>query len=438
MNESVPSMQQPAPGLTGAPGRPPAAAAIGAGGSAVPSRAIPPDLLAALRRASPATAHHVHFNHASASLQPETVAEAVELFVRAEGRTGAHAALADHREELDDARCAVADLIGAAPANIAFVGTATHAWGLALSAAVAGGARHLTSVRNEWGPNLLNAFRERRDHGLAVRVTEPDRLGRLDPGRYEDAHVPGGILAAPLVPTSSGMVNPVEDLAAVARARDALLFVDAAQAVGQMPVDVLFLGADVLVFPSRKWLRGPKGVAVLFASDRALARMGTPALVDQVGVKWDRDDDFSTNADASRFESFEHSPAARLGLREAARVAAGVGLDCIQSRIRDLTGYLVASFDAAGLPRPLEDTAGATSGILTFTAPLLDAREVARDLHARGTFVAAIGRNYARLALADRGGVEAILRVSVHYINTEQEVDRLIEQVAPFLRWRAG
>ena len=389
--------------------------------------------VAELRHRTPAVAHHIHFNHASTSLPALEVTDSVTAYLREESAAGAHAVLRARDGDLRDARQRVANLLGAPARNIAFTGTATQSWALALGAAVAGGARQLTTVRNEWGPNFLNAFRMAEPDRFAVTVVDPDDHGRLDPTAIMRDCAPGGIIAVPLVPTTSGMVNAVEELADAAAKRDQLLFVDAAQAVGQIPVSVEALGADVLVFPSRKWLRGPKGAAVLFVSDRALSRMASPPIIDQVGIEWDRDRAFSLRDDASRFESFEFNPGIRLGLGEAARLAREIGPANIQAAIRSLVEYLHEQFARKGLPQPFETIGGRTSGIVTFADPSLDVDAIAQELQRHSIFVASIGRNYARLELAARG-VSKILRVSVHYFNTRDEVDALADRLAAAIR----
>lgn len=95
------------------------------------------------------------------------------------------------------------------------------------------------------------------------------------------------------------------------------MFVDAAQAAGREPITMTSWGADVVVMPARKWLRGPRGQALMALSDRALALMGDPPLLDQEGSAWVAARDWNTRRDARRFESFEFSPAGRLGFERS-------------------------------------------------------------------------------------------------------------------------
>lgn len=386
--------------------------------------------IAALRAATPATAHHIHLNHASTSLLPAAVTRAMEAFLVTEQAMGAHAAMDMRAGELEAVRRDVADLIGAQPRHIAFTDTATRGWMLALEACVAGGARSFATVRNEWGANVLNALRLGQRSGMRVALAATDSQGRADADQLLTLAGAGGVAALPLVPTASGTRNELTALAAEARRRDILLMVDAAQAVGQLPVDAPGLGADVMVFPARKWLRGPKGVAVLFLSDRALARLGPPAMVDLAGGSWEHDDTFTLRADARRFESFDFNPAVRLGLGAAARLANDLDPARIAARIRGLVTYTLTRLEARGVPLPLEDPGGAPTGLLTWAGPRPDVDKAVSALRTQGVFAAAISPNHARLALADRGA-GTVLRVSIHYFNTEAEIDAFATRLAP-------
>lgn len=83
------------------------------------------------------------------------------------------------------------------------------------------------------------------------------------------------------------------------RPDNCLLFVDGAQAIEQFPVRMANTGADVLVAPSRRWLRGPRGEAIMAISDRALARLGDPPVRSQAGSRWTLIDGYDTRDDAA-------------------------------------------------------------------------------------------------------------------------------------------
>ena len=87
------------------------------------------------------------------------------------------------------------------------------------------------------------------------------------------AHPDVGLVAVVHAETSSGILNPLPQIAALARARNALLVVDAVASVGGHPLDVDGLGIDVCVIGAQKALAGPAGLSMLSVSARAWAAM---------------------------------------------------------------------------------------------------------------------------------------------------------------------
>lgn len=379
-----------------------------------------PSELAHMRAGTPSVTHRIHLNHASTSLMPLAVTRAMADFIALEQTIGTHAAMEARAGEIEGARRDVADLIGCAPHNIAFLDTATRGWALAFGAIVASGTRRIAMARNDWGANILNASAMAASGGVQVSLVATSPLGQVDPEALARAGA-GGAIAFSLVPTASGAANPAQAIGAAAQRREALVMIDAAQAVGQIPVDVVTLGADVLVFPARKWLRGPKGAAVLFVSDRLLTQAGPP-LLDLGGVTWSGECAHVWRDDARRFESFDFNPAARLGVGAAARLASEFDTERIAARIRKLVTHACDRIAEAGAPLPLEARNPAGTGILTWSDPRLEVGAIVAALRMQGVLAAEIGAGQARLAIAARGA-GSVLRVAVHYFNTEDEID---------------
>src|SRR5437870_12204784 len=92
-----------------------------------------------------------------------------------------------------------------------------------------------------------------------------------------------------------------------------------------MAVDVRELRCDYLAATARKFVRGPRGIGFLYASDRMLERGAFPLFVDMRGADWTDPDAFRLADGARRFENWEFAHALVLGLGEAARYALAVG-----------------------------------------------------------------------------------------------------------------
>ena len=367
----------------------------------------------------------IYLNHASASPFSDGVAEVMIAQIEAEARLGKNAARAAAREELTSARACVARLLDTRADNLAFGETSTALWGTALCALLGRRSLRVVTVRNEWGAQLLTLQALSRRGMIDVEILPTSEDGRFDPDDLARAARDADVVSVPLVPSLSGMRNDIVTL----DDSDALLFVDAAQAVGQMPVSAA--PADVLTFPARKWLGGPRGVAAMHVSDRALDRMSEPLILDQGGGTWAAEG-FEPVASAARFERHDFDVAARLGMGQAARACLDAGPARIEGRIGDLSRHLVTRWAERGMPGFVERPGAGATGIWTFTSPGIRGPDDIDALEAAGVTVAGIGANYGRLALADRR-TDFVVRLALHHTDRQETIDVAIDRIAATL-----
>jgi cysteine desulfurase / selenocysteine lyase len=228
------------------------------------------------------------------------------------------------------------------------------------------------------------------------------------------------------VPTQGGLVNPAAAAGAVTRAAGVPLLLDACQSVGQLPLDVGALGCDILSATGRKFLRAPRGTGFLYVR-RGLIEQLEPPFLDMHSARWEPDGSFTMRDDARRFENWETYVAGKVGLGVAADYAVDVGLEEIWNRDRTLAARLRELL--ASVPGVTVRDRGATKGaIVTFTAPR-PARDVQASLASVGVNVSIVTTPSARLDLEPRG-IDEMIRASVHYFNTDEELERLVETVA--------
>ena len=229
------------------------------------------------------------------------------------------------------------------------------------------------------------------------------------------------------VPTSGGLVNPAAEVGELCRRHGAVYVLDACQSAGQVPLDVGTIGCDVLSATGRKYLRGPRGVGFLYAGPRALERI-EPPLLDLRAADWTADGEYRVRADARRFETWETNYAAKLGLGAAVDHALAVGVERSWPRVEALGAQLREGLTAvAGVH--VHDKGPVRCGIVTFTVDGMTAPEVTDELRREGINTSVSPVEYARLDLGARG-LAAVVRASVHYYNTEDEVDLVVDAVA--------
>ncbi len=232
------------------------------------------------------------------------------------------------------------------------------------------------------------------------------------------------------MPTSGGLVNPIVEIGKIARDAGILYLVDACQSVGQMPIDVQKIGCDILSTTGRKYLRGPRGTGLLYVRQHMLERLEPPFL-DLHAATWTAPDHYIMRSDARRFETWETNYAGKIGLATAIDYALTWGLDNIWRRIKTLSYQLRTGL--AILPGVIIRDQGITQcGIVTFTVDGVDPATIKQHLASRHINTSVAVRSSNLLDLQARG-IETMLRASVHYYNTEDEIALLCSSIEELL-----
>lgn len=387
--------------------------------------------VAALRAATPGTAHVAHLNNAGAALMSAATLAAVHAHLDLEAAAGGYEAADRAADARAATRANAAALLGGSPDEVAIVANDTAAfakafWGFVLGGGLRGGGRILVD-RVAYGSHYFATRQAAALTGATVEVvpSHPDGSLDLDALRARlDRDV--RLMAATHVPTHRGLVNPVAEVGAACRAAGVPFFLDACQSVGQLPVDVGTIGCDVLTATGRKWLRGPRGTGLLWVRRGFLERLD-PVGLDGVGSTW-APDGYVLNPDATRFEEFEQPVAAVIGLGVAIGEVLTLGIDAIADRIGALAEGLRARLDAVPGVR-VRDGGRVRSGIVTFTVGGVEAADVRAALAAAGVNVSTSGVGSAQLDLAG-ADYEQVVRASPHVYNTDDELDRLVDVVA--------
>lgn len=381
-----------------------------------------------LRRETPACDAIAHFDNAGASLMPNPIVQAITDHLELERQFGGYEAAARAGDRLQRFYASVASLLRAAPEEIAFAENATRAWDMAVYALPLQEGDRILTHASEYRSNYLAFLHLAKRRGIQIDLIPSDESGQVDLDLIPKLLTPRTkVLALTHIPMQDGLVNPVEKAGQIAKDLGLIYVLDGCQAVGQLDVNVQKIGCHILTGTGRKFLRGPRGTGFLYI-EKTLADQLDPPFIDAQSAEWTGPQAYRLMPGAQRFESFERNFAGMLGLMTAADYALAIGLTQIEDRVTALSYMLREKL--AELPHiRLLDQGEKKSGIVTFEGLKADAATIAAKLRQQNITVSVLTENQAWLDLQDRK-LPSLVRASVHYFNTEDEIDQFSKTLA--------
>ncbi len=375
-----------------------------------------------------ATEDLIHFDNAGASLMPRCVFDAQKDHLQLEAALGGYEAARLKQVEIDAVYASVARLLSCRQDEIAIVENATVGWTMAFYAIPFAAGDRILTAEAEYASNYLAYLQLKAEKGIEVETIPSTADGELDVGALEsmiDERVK--LISVTHVPTNGGLVNPVEEIGAVARAHNITYLVDACQSAGQLPLDVDAIQCDLLSATGRKYLRGPRGIGFLYVSRRILESLHPP-MIDLFSAAWVDVDCYELRKDARRFENWENNYAARLGLGSAVDYALQIGLDNIEVEVTRLAETLRSRL--AEIPGvDVHDIGKRKCGIVSFTIDGIDATEIETRLRENKVQVS-LSSPASTLIDARRRDLPDLVRASLHYFNRDAEIDIVAGLVA--------
>jgi selenocysteine lyase/cysteine desulfurase len=394
--------------------------------------------IAAARSFFPGTRNQVFLDAACVSLMPTQAEEALRqlgerlLTCPARDASAHHIAL---DQTADQPRREAARLIGARPEDIALVESTTQGLqAVATAVPLRRGDRVLVGETEFLGLAVPWIPMQQRD-GFHIDVV-PCRAGRLladDFAQRIDKQTRMILLSS--VQWNNGFRADLAAFSEVCRAKDVILVVDAIQQLGAMPLDVGQTPVDFLVCGGHKWLNAPTGRGFLYVHPRQLERLTPPAWgylnIAEPAEGWAayfatptipavRDYDFTPTARRFEIGGTANYPG-NVALGASLALINNLGRDAIARHIVRLTDLLIDGLRRAGATVVSPAEPEARSGIITFSLGEGPARDTA-FLHQLWDQRILISQRYT----AGVGG----LRVSVHFFNNEDDVERLAAAAA--------
>ncbi|HXT61122.1 MAG TPA: aminotransferase class V-fold PLP-dependent enzyme [Pirellulales bacterium] len=376
----------------------------------------------------------IYLDHAATSWpKPDAVYAAVDRYQRELGAPagrGAYAEAVQASQMVESARRAVAVFLQAEDSRrIVFTFNGTDSLNLALHGSLDAAGGHVVTTEVEHN-SVLRPLRTLVDAGrIEVSQVACDALGVVDPDDMRRALRPDTKLVA-LTHASNvtGALQPVAEVGRITREHGALYLVDAAQSLGEIPLSVQELQADLLAAPGHKGLLGPLGTGVLYIRPGVERRL---ASLRQGGTGSHSEDDRQPDQLPDKYES------GNLNVGGIAGLAAGIqwlnerGLAEVRRHAVKLTERLMAGLAAIDGARLFGPPAGGRVGVVSMTLEGLDCQELAASLDSAYRIQTRPGLHCAPAMHRALGTLESggTVRFSMGATTTAEEVDSAIEAV---------
>ena len=370
----------------------------------------------------------IHFNNAGSAMTPAPVADYLQAYLRDDEIKGGYETAAARDDELENFYEATARLVNGSPDEVAFIENATRAWDQVFYAfPLSEGDKILTTV-SEYGSNLIAYLQRARQTGAEVVIIPNDNHGQIDTNALEAAiDSRTKLISISHVPTGGGLVNPAKEVGRIARAHGILYLLDACQSAGQIPLDVEELGCDFLSATGRKYLRGPRATGLLWVRREWITKL-EPPMLDQFSADLLDAETYVVREDARRFENWERYFAGQAALGVAIDYAMEWGIDAIWERVSALAARLREELSANPEVK-LTDEGAVKCGLVTFQHARFKASEIKTKLTARNINVSVSDGPGMRLSYLARGLEAGMVRSSVHYYNTDEEIDCFVAAI---------
>ncbi|PSQ50667.1 cysteine desulfurase [Halobacteriales archaeon SW_7_65_23] len=375
----------------------------------------------------------VYLDNAATAQTPNQVIDAMSDYYR-ETNANVHRGLHHLSQEAsiayEDAHDRLAEFVGASGGREEMIFTknttdgenlVAYSWGLH----ELGPGDEVVTTEMEHHSSLVTWQQIAKRTGAEIKYVRVDDDGRLDMDHAKELITDDtGMVSVVHVSNTLGTKNPVGALAEIAHDHDAYIFVDGAQSVPTMPVDVEEIGADFYAFSGHK-MAGPTGIGGLYGRKELLEGMepfyyggGMIRKVTYEDSKW---------ADLPwKFEAGTPPIAEGIGLAAAADYLDDIGMERIERHENELAQYALerlAEFDDIEIYGP---PAGVErGGLVSFNLESVHAHDLSEVLN--DFAVAVRAGDHCTQPLHDKLGVAASTRASFYVYNTTDEIDTMVD-----------
>jgi len=379
--------------------------------------AHPPSFWEDVRNAFPLTRERTYFNNGTFGPSPTPVVEAIKSSIDTVYTSGEYGSIEDTREH-------IAAFVKVKTEEISLTHNTTEGinivtWGLPLKSGDEVISRH------EHVGNALPWLNRARLHGIVLKTFEPALTadGNLMIIRNMIT-ARTRVIAIPHITCTTGLVFPVQEIAALARSKNIFTAIDGAHGAGTLNLDLKALGCDFYATSCHKWMLGPSGTGFLYVREALLDTLQTYFVGAHADTGWD----MQVNPvvlkgyapTAHRYDFGSQSTPLYTGVSEAINFLEAIGMRKIEERVRELSTHLQQQLLTLGskieMLTPQEPESRLS--MISFRIQGMDFTE----------FNTLASKNKFRIRMVPESGLNA-LRISTHIYNSYDEIDRFFALV---------
>lgn len=228
-----------------------------------------------------------------------------------------------------------------------------------------------------------------------------------------------------------GSITPVNEIGTIAKEAGAYFMIDSAQAGGRIPMDVQASGCDFMAICGRKSMMGPQGTGALYIRKEVVDQVAPLNMGSRAGHVLDVNT-ITLNAAPYRYEAGVLNTSGVIGLGVATDVLSEIGLENVQKRIAELTQYMIDGL--LTIPEVIlfgTHDASRLAGVISWNVEGYTYEDIAAKLGELGVGVAS-GSQGSLMAIAPLH-IKSVVRSSVHYFSTKEDIDALIDGLKKIL-----
>lgn len=381
----------------------------------------------------------IYIDAASTTPTPQPVVEAIcdyyHHFNANTGR-GAYRTAIKATSEVEKSRIKLARFINCDPQEIVFTKNTTEAINLVAHGFDFEKGDSIIVPNIEHHSNLVPWLNLKKS-GVNIKIVKSDQYGMVNVADIENAiDKTTKLITLTNISNSMGSMLPVEEIGKLAKEKDVLYMVDAAQSAGHMSIDVEKINADFMACPGHKGLLGPVGTGFLYCNreiidDLKPMNLGGGTIIDVT------ENDFTLAEPPARFEGGTQNVSGLIGLGAAVDYLNKIGMEKIEKHGEKITRMMYDGINEIdnsivyGHPEAIYDMVG-------FNINGVNCHDVAKILDEQESICVRSGMHCAIPAIRQIGAYDfgGTVRASIHYYNTKEEIQTLIdilEEISRFL-----